>query len=513
MKAPLATVLLAAASPIPAFGQYIQQELIPAPGTDVSRFGAALSINANHILVGSPGPNGDSAHLFDAATGAFIQQLLPGGPTENFGASVALAGDVAIVADTVGSAPPLGGNVRGFDVVTGNLLWTIEGTRFLGALGRGLAASANTVLVSDAGGFDDPLAHLLDAATGAILHTFVPPAGGSFGDSVALSQDWIAIADKDDSQAGSSAGTVYVYDATTGSLVSQLLPTTPSPVEQFGSSIDLDGDLLVVGSPFHQLQGVAAGLAPGRLSVYDLGTLSLLGEVVPAAPELQEWMGRSVRISDSFLVASSSSSNLAPGNFGSQHIFDRTTLEPVGQVTRFAPLPSFQVYIVDAYGDRMVVGEPKNSSLEIGRVFVYSLGNDAPGQSFCGPAVPNSTGLAANIQLSWGGDLTQGNYLYLLTENVPAQEFGYYLGSQTPAFVPGAGGSQGNLCVGGAVRRLITGTVNLPAYLGTMPLALNLSNVPGGPPASISAGDTWFFQLWYRDAGSSNFSEGWQITF
>jgi hypothetical protein len=38
----------------------------------------------------------------------------------------------------------------------------------------------------------------------------------------------------------------------------------------------------------------------------------------------------------------------------------------------------------------------------------------------------------------------------------------------------------------------------------------NLPNPPGG---MISVGDTWYFQLWYRDGVASNFSDGVSVTF
>jgi hypothetical protein len=39
------------------------------------------------------------------------------------------------------------------------------------------------------------------------------------------------------------------------------------------------------------------------------------------------------------------------------------------------------------------------------------------------------------------------------------------------------------------------------------------SNLPNPPGGVIAPGDTWHFQLWYRDGLSSNFSDGISVTF
>ncbi len=43
---------------------------------------------------------------------------------------------------------------------------------------------------------------------------------------------------------------------------------------------------------------------------------------------------------------------------------------------------------------------------------------------------------------------------------------------------------------------------------------VDLSAIPTGTGAvSVSAGETWTFQMWYRDVGSSNFTNAAEVAF
>jgi len=94
---------------------------------------------------------------------------------------------------------------------------------------------------------------------------------------------------------------------------------------------------------------------------------------------------------------------------------------------------------------------------------------------------------------------------------------GYFLTSQTQGFVANAGGSQGNLCLGGSIGRYINSVLSSgPA--GTYSLQLDLTAVPQPTGfVGVTAGETWNFQSWYRDQllgfPSSNFTEAIEILF
>lgn len=143
----------------------------------------------------------------------------------------------------------------------------------------------------------------------------------------------------------------------------------------------------------------------------------------------------------------------------------------------------------------------------------FRLGFDV-GQGFC-TGEDNSTGLPAFL-VAAGANQAAANDLTLFAQAMPPNQFGYFLNSQVQAFIPGAGGSQGNLCLGGAIGRYNTKVFTTGAT-GTGILTLDLPNTP--TPAgstAITAGQTWNFQAWYRDTNpfpTSNFTEAIAVDF
>ncbi|MEM6675635.1 MAG: hypothetical protein AAF726_22480 [Planctomycetota bacterium] len=158
-------------------------------------------------------------------------------------------------------------------------------------------------------------------------------------------------------------------------------------------------------------------------------------------------------------------------------------------------------------------GGPSHSGYQL---FAARLGLRV-GASYCGPAVANSTGVPGRI-VAAGSRAASDGAMTLVARDLPPQTFGYFLTSRTTGLVPMAGGSQGTLCLGGAVGRYNrAGEIGATGADGTFPLALDLTSTPqptGTVP--ILAGQTWNFQAWYRDANpqvTSNFTDGVAVAF
>ena len=90
-----------------------------------------------------------------------------------------------------------------------------------------------------------------------------------------------------------------------------------------------------------------------------------------------------------------------------------------------------------------------------------------------------------------------------------------FMNSQTQGLVMPPG-SQGNLCLGGAIGRYRQDILNTGAD-GAVELQLDLSDTPTPTGCvAIQPGETWNFQLWFRDVNpgpTSNFTDGVSITF
>ena len=138
------------------------------------------------------------------------------------------------------------------------------------------------------------------------------------------------------------------------------------------------------------------------------------------------------------------------------------------------------------------------------------------GQSYCAPSVPNSGGASAVLRAA-GSDVAANNDVTLIAEALPQNSFGYFIASQSAAFVPMPGGSQGNLCLGGSIGRYFAAVAS-SGDDGCLQLTLDLTAVPQPNGfASVAPGDTWNFQAWFRDsvggAATSNFTDGLGIDF
>jgi len=136
------------------------------------------------------------------------------------------------------------------------------------------------------------------------------------------------------------------------------------------------------------------------------------------------------------------------------------------------------------------------------------------GFSYCGPAVPNSSGGPAEIRAT-GSDVVADADFHLVAEQLPPNQFGYFLTSKTQGFVANPGGSQGNLCLGGVIGRFAS-QVQSSGAAGSFTIQVDLTKLP--PPLNVPVlpGDTWSFQAWFRDKNpstTSNFTDGVSVAF
>ena len=110
-----------------------------------------------------------------------------------------------------------------------------------------------------------------------------------------------------------------------------------------------------------------------------------------------------------------------------------------------------------------------------------------------------------------GSDAIADRVLELRGASLPPGQAVLPITSMMESFVPMAGGSAGNLCLGGASGRFPIGFVD---GAGGFELGVDITALPAGQgTVSAMAGQNWFFQLWFRDGSSSNFSEAAKVTF
>jgi len=229
-------------------------------------FGGSVSISGDNILIGASyddtsAYNAGSAYLYDVTTGALLHTFNNPTPEDydHFGISISLSGNkVLIGAPYDDTEATNAGAAYLYDTTTGALLQTFNNPtpEDNDWFGQDVSISGDKVLISafrdDTGAYDAGSVYLFDATTGVLLHTFnnpTPEFSDNFGSSGSLSDDKVLIAASTDDTGAVNAGSVYLYDATTGALLQTFNNPTPGASDYFGAAVSISSDKIVIGAP------------------------------------------------------------------------------------------------------------------------------------------------------------------------------------------------------------------------------------------------------------------------
>jgi hypothetical protein len=140
---------------------------------------------------------------------------------------------------------------------------------------------------------------------------------------------------------------------------------------------------------------------------------------------------------------------------------------------------------------------------------------DAVGAPFCSPGNSTSLGAPAFIH-AFGSAVAGGHPLALVATGLPSSSAGYFLCSRTTgSAMPPA--SQGVLCLGGNIGRISVPVLQVAPQGRRFGRFVDTLALPGNPPSAVAAGQTWYFQAWFRDSiagtATSNFTDAVAIQF
>lgn len=281
-----------------------------ASDADASGFyGHAVAIDGNTAVIGA---NEHDHNGVSNSGGAYIvtrkpdgtwsepDELIPGdGAADDlFGYSVGISGDTAVVGAT--NVDDLGNNTGSAYVFidTGNDDWVLQQELHAGnsqldqRFGIAAAIDGDTIIVSSSGYSKDLGGGNMLSESGAAF-VFVrdganvwteqqrleafdldpndgvdegPRAGAHFGSSISIDGDAAIIGAKDDGQNGFQAGAAYVFtrDANGTWNPQQKLKAPPGDVttrDQFGASVAISGDTVLVGVQTSDVGGAESGSA------------------------------------------------------------------------------------------------------------------------------------------------------------------------------------------------------------------------------------------------------------
>ena len=327
------------------------------------------------------------AYIYNVSTGTLMHTIINPNPIEPssfdyFGNSVAIDGDYAIIgAVGEGIQDDYTGKAYIYDVTTGALVHTLDspgpiGTGVNDNFGWSVAISGDRAIVGAYGEGDihsDPYlysgkAYIFDVNTGGLLHTLDNPNaygssdGDQFGSAVAISGDRAIVgAYSEDDPAGTSSSKAYIFDVTTGALLYTLDNPNPygtSMNDLFGSAVAISGDRAIVGA---HGEDDADGIWSGKAYIYDVTTGDLVNTLDnPNSYGTSEWdgFGVAVAISDGRIIVGASKEDDAGGDqSGKVYIFTGESTEvstsSVASWTRTWTMTSnFEAYVVEDVSER-----------------------------------------------------------------------------------------------------------------------------------------------------------------
>ena len=161
-------------------------------------------------------------------------------------------------------------------------------------------------------------------APGPVLDNPDPTANDSFGDSVAVDGTVAVVgAPYDDPGGINNAGTAYVFDTVSGTLIATLDNPDPTTNDYFGISVAVSGTTAVVGAHWDDPGGVSAA---GTAYVFDTATGVLVATLDNPDPTAGDRFGDSVAVSGTTAVVGAYLDD--PGGInqaGTAYVFDTTS--------------------------------------------------------------------------------------------------------------------------------------------------------------------------------------------
>jgi hypothetical protein len=357
----------------------LQAKLGPSDPPTVTGFGAAVALSGDTLVVGTNQSGATLAFVFVRNGAAWTEEAQLTGsdtqPFDGFGAAVAVSGDTAVVGspdDTTGFGSR-SGSVYVF--VRAGGAWTQQ-QKLLSAdlaaddaFGRSVSISGDTLVAGAPGddtgaGIDAGSAYVFTRAGSAWSQQakLVAPAaadGDFLGGAVSIDVDSVAVGAPGEGGGSFSDGAVYVFlrVGPSWSLQQRLAPT-PGVGAEFGTSLALREDTLIVGAPAEVPEGAVHVLRRGG------GVWAEEQALTAAVGEPGSGYGRAVAVSNGAAFVGAPFRDDASG---SVYVF-RDAGPPWVEETRLDPPGTA---LLDAFGSAL--------ALEGDVLAVGAPGDDVPG--------------------------------------------------------------------------------------------------------------------------------------
>ncbi|MCP4292200.1 MAG: hypothetical protein GY780_10265 [bacterium] len=314
-------------------------KMIAGDGGSGSQFGVSIAINDGLICIGAYKDDNNlteagAAYLFSATTGEKLFRLdennAQGG--DHFGISVDIGNGMAAVGSHGAYNNPSA--VFLFSLATGNQIRMIQpsDSDYAGFFGASLAMENNLLVVGDPDDDDNDSnsgsAYIFDNTTGSQLLKLLPSDGASFqyfGTSVDMDSGLVVVGALQDDDNGVSSGSAYIFDATTGEQLFKLVADDGEPFDHFGHSVAIDDGMVAVGAPWESVE-------VGAVYVFDASTGEQVFKIVANTGAENDEFGDSVDIDNGILAIGAPGRSDNGLSSGIAYLYDLSTGEQIHQV-------------------------------------------------------------------------------------------------------------------------------------------------------------------------------------
>ncbi len=197
-------------------------------------------------------------------------------------------------------------------------------------------------------------------------HTLRASTGGyedEFGRAVAVSGNVAVVGAEQNNDEGIRSGAVYVFREQAGSWIfeAELHPMNPQALEYFGTSVAIEGDVIVVGARGTKVSGWSLGAA--YVFRYDQGSKTWLEEDILIDPNALDGdrFGTSVSISNDVILVGATGDDVNGPAAGAAHVFRLWTSDWLYEAELLASDGEEYDYFgqsVSVYGNVALVGAP-----------------------------------------------------------------------------------------------------------------------------------------------------------
>jgi len=291
----------------------------------------------------------------------------------------------------------------------------------------------------DVDGTDSGSAYLFNITTGlqiAKLRPDDPAENKRFGFSVAIDGNLAVIGAIGNDTNGRFSGAVYIFDVQTGTQMQKLIPTDGYDNDEFGYSVAINGNSIIVGAPNHADDQIYYS---GAAYLYKLGTSSqLVAKFLPNDPINTSFFAASVALNDSVILIGSPYDKGNDFVTGSAYLFDVDTGEPISMIIAGdgAPFDSFGWRVALNKNNALIGawGDDENGK-DSGSAYLFNLAtgkliwkiypdDPTPGATFGSSiAISDNTIIIASPSDNTFGEYSGSAYLFDLNSETQITKF------------------------------------------------------------------------------------------